>query len=195
MILTLFDKGKAVTTVLPHRVTGQYILSSYDQEIMAVEGENGNWYLKSNKQAYLKDTHQQRVRKLQIVPFQTYTIFREKGPVALLYVEPPTDGRNEFTRHQVTASEINIGRSQQAQICFRNQLVSNLHCRIVYDTEGNAVVKDNGSSNGTYVNGEKVTEAKLNIGDVLYVMGLKIIFNGRLLSLNNPHQSVQRNAK
>lgn len=190
MILTLFDKGKAVTTVLPDRVTGKYILSSYDQEIMAVEGENGQWYLKSNKQAYLKDIQQRPVRKLQLVPFQTYTIYREDGAIALLYVEPRTEGRNEFTRHHVIADEINIGRSQQSQICFRNQLVSNIHCRIIYDAEGNAVVKDNGSSNGTYVNGEKVTEAKLNIGDVIYIMGLKIIFNGRLLSLNNPHQSV-----
>lgn len=190
MLLTLFHKGKAITTVLPERVTGKYILSSDDERIIAVEGEGGKWFLKSNKRAYLKDKKQNVVRKLQINPFQTYTIFSNDGTVSILYAEPPTKGRNEFTRHEVTRDEIIIGRSQQSHICFRNELVSKIHCRIIYDSHGNAVVRDEGSANGTYLNGEKIEEATLTVGDVISIMGLKIVFNGRLLSLNNPHEAV-----
>ena len=50
--------------------------------------------------------------------------------------------------------------------------------------------QDNSSDNGVYVNGEKVTEKRLLIGDVVYIMGLKIIYNGNILSINNPNNSV-----
>lgn len=36
----------------------------------------------------------------------------------------------------------------------------------------------------------KIKEKTLSIGDVIYIMGVKIIYTGRLLSLNNPHKSV-----
>ena len=35
-----------------------------------------------------------------------------------------------------------------------------------------------------------MTEKRLLIGDVVYIMGLKIIYNGNILSINNPNNSV-----
>ncbi|WP_216830392.1 type VII secretion protein EssC [Alkalihalobacterium elongatum] len=195
MILTLFDRGKAFTLALPENITGKYILTSVDQDnhpidIMAIEAEAGQWFLKSNKYAFLKNTNNEMVRKVPVELFKTYTIYREGEPTALLYVEPPAESRNQFTRHHVTADTIKIGRGKTSQICFSHKLVSSSHCTIEYKKNGQAVLKDNESSNGTYVNGAKVKEKVLSNGDVIYIMGLKIIFNGRLLSLNNPHQLV-----
>ncbi|WP_223592676.1 type VII secretion protein EssC [Neobacillus bataviensis] len=201
MILTLFDKGKAFTTVLPEKITGRYHLTTVDQnnnsiELMAVEAEDGKWYLKSNKFAYLKSIANEKARKAAVEPFSTYTIFRDNEPAALLYVEPFSEDRNEFTRHIVSANVIKIGRSKDSHICFTNKLVSSSHCSIEYNEQGRAVIKDHNSSNGTYVNGEKIEKKELAIGDVISIMGLRIIFNGRLISLNNPHQLVflDRNA-
>lgn len=201
MILTLFDRDQAVDLVLPERITGRYILNSEDSDnnptdMLAVEAEEGQWFLKSNKHAFLKNTANEIEPKVPIEPFKTYTIHRSDGQTALLYVEPQTAGRNEFTKHIATANVIKIGRSQDSQICFSNKLVSGSHCVIEYSSKGDAVIKDYNSSNGTYVNGEKVKEKALAVGDVIFIMGLKIIFNGQLLSLNNPHKSVflDRNA-
>ncbi|MGA9228375.1 MAG: FHA domain-containing protein, partial [Mesobacillus sp.] len=201
MILTLFDRDKAFDLVLPERVTGRYILKTEDKEnnpidMLAVEGEDGQWYLKSNKYAYIKNTSNEVESKVLIEPFKTYTICRDNDQSALLYVEPQTIDRNEYTKHIATSNLIKIGRSQDSQICFSNKLVSGSHCVIEYGTNGDAVIKDFNSSNGTYVNGQRVKEKELSIGDVIFIMGLKIIFNGRLLSLNNPHKSVflDRNA-
>lgn len=201
MILTLFDREKAFTFVLPERVTGRYILRSEDAlgkaaDMMAVEAEDGVWYLKSNKSAFLTNEKQEKLFKLEIEPFKTYTINRNNDSSALLYVEPPTKDRNEYTKHEVIGNSIKIGRGNDCHIRFSNKLVSSAHCVIQYDSKGQAIIRDNSSSNGTYVNGEKVQEKLLSTGDVIYIMGLKIIFNGKLLSLNNPHQLVflDRNA-
>ncbi|WP_449537779.1 type VII secretion protein EssC [Ferdinandcohnia sp. Marseille-Q9671] len=201
MILTLFDREKAFTFVLPERITGRYIVTSEDKngksaDMMAIEAEDGKWFLKSNKSAFLTNDKQELLVKQEIEPFKTYTIQRNKDASALLYVEPPTSDRNEYTKHEVIGSSIRIGRGNDCHIRFSNKLVSSSHCSIQYDAQGHAVIRDNNSSNGTYVNGERVQERILSTGDVIYIMGLKIIFNGKLLSLNNPHQLVflDRNA-
>ncbi|WP_251548764.1 type VII secretion protein EssC [Neobacillus muris] len=195
MILTLFDKGKAIHLVLPEKITGRYVLTTMDAEqrtidLLAIEAEDGQWYLKSNKIAYLKGANGEKAVKQVVEPFHTYTIYRDREMPALVYVEPLSEDRNEFTKHIVNNNEIRIGRSKDSHICFTNNLASSYHCQINYDTQGRAVIKDHNSSNGTYVNGEKIQEKQLAIGDVISIMGLRIIFNGKLLSLNNPHQMV-----
>ncbi|MBO0961677.1 type VII secretion protein EssC [Neobacillus sp. MM2021_6] len=201
MILTLFDRQKAFTFVLPERVTGRYVLTTENhdgvkREMMAIEAEEGQWFLKSNKSAQLHNAEGQKVSKQHIEPFSTYTIKRETATPSLLYVAPADPDQNIYTKHYTTTTKVKIGRSKDSQICFANKLVSSSHCEIDYRTSGGAVIRDLQSSNGTYVNGERVTEHTLEIGDVIYIMGLKIIFNGNLLSLNNPHQLVflERNA-
>ena len=195
MIVTLFDKDRVFTSVLPERITGRYIIQSVDadgknMDMIAVEAEEGNWYIKSNKNAFLQDSRGEIVSKQAVEPFKTYPIYNEVGSSSLLYVEPPTSGRNEYTKHEVTQNSIKIGRDHDCHIRFSNKLVSGSHCKIEYDVTGQAIISDLDSLNGTYVNGERINEKRLSTGDVIYIMGLKIIFNGKLLSLNNPHQSV-----
>jgi len=195
VILTLFDRNKATNFALPERVTGRYVLTTEDEkkvikDMIAIEAEAGNWILKSNKKAFLINVDGKKISRQPIEPFQTYTIRREGEPPALLYVEPPAADQNIYTKHYATNDKIQIGRSKDSQICYSNQLVSGTHCIIEYDQTGVARIRDLHSSNGTYVNGVKITEQRLEIGNVIYVMGLKIIFNGRLLALNNPHRRV-----
>jgi DNA segregation ATPase FtsK/SpoIIIE, S-DNA-T family len=195
LIITLFDRGKAFNLVLPDKVTGRYLLPTVDNEdtpidLLAVEAENSKWYIKSNKNAYIKGSNGEKVGKVPVEPFKTYTIFRGDDSSALLYVEPASEGRNEFTRHIVTTDEIKIGRTQESNICFNNKLVSSSHCSIHYNAQGEGTIRDHSSANGTYVNGVRISEKTLEVGDVISIMGLRIIYNGKLLSLNNPHQSV-----
>lgn len=195
MILTLFDQGKARELVLPDKVTGKYILTTTlpagkEADLMAVEAEDGKWYLKSNNYAFLIGDNGEKVGKLLLEHYKTYTILRANKAAALLYAEPPTEDRNEYTKHIAVTNLLRIGRSEDNQICFANKLVSGLHCVIQYDADGHATLKDCNSSNGTYVNGRRVEEKQLAIGDVISIMGLKIIYNGTLLSLNNPQASI-----
>ncbi len=76
MILTLFDREKAFTYVLPERITGRYILTSEDahgepKDLIAIEAEDGKWFLKSNKSAFLANDKQEILVKQEIEPFKT----------------------------------------------------------------------------------------------------------------------------
>ena len=59
---------------------------------------------------------------------------------------------------------ITIGRDKGNDIEIDNPVVSSIHARIL--KEGNtAVIEDAGSTNGTFLNGEKITRAMLNSKD------------------------------
>ncbi len=63
-------------------------------------------------------------------------------------------------------NEVSIGRQQGCDIELLQGHVSRLHA--IVSIEGLSLkVKDQGSANGTYLNGEKITEAILNNGDLL----------------------------
>lgn len=61
-----------------------------------------------------------------------------------------------------------VGRQQECDLCIPLMVVSRKHCQVNQD-EGSLRVRDLGSRNGTFVNGEKVEEAALNAGDKLRV--------------------------
>jgi predicted component of type VI protein secretion system len=61
-----------------------------------------------------------------------------------------------------------IGRGRDADLTVAHPTVSRHHC-VVFEQDGVLVVRDNGSLNGTLVDGNKVQEAMLQPGDTLTV--------------------------
>jgi len=64
--------------------------------------------------------------------------------------------------------EILIGRSSQAAIQIDHESVSRRHARLLLSESG-VQLSDLGSTNGTYVNDEPITERTLSNGDLLKV--------------------------
>lgn len=61
-----------------------------------------------------------------------------------------------------------LGRGRDADITVAHPTVSRHHC-LIYEVEGALVVKDNGSLNGTVVDGERIEEAVLRPGRTITV--------------------------
>ena len=59
---------------------------------------------------------------------------------------------------------LSVGRSRECDIAIDDPSVSRRHAELRRETQGYAIV-DLGSTNGTQVNGEKVSRAKLQPGD------------------------------
>lgn len=66
-----------------------------------------------------------------------------------------------------------IGRSPGAEFIVDAALVSRLHCQLTA-TADVLQVKDLGSTNGTFVNGRRVTAAELREGDRLSIGRLEL---------------------
>lgn len=89
------------------------------------------------------------------------------SPTIPLYLEV-TQGPPEIQGrlHPVESLRIRIGRGEDADLRFNLATLSRIHAELSWAAQGWRV-EDLGSSNGTYVNDQKVEAALLNAGDTL----------------------------
>ncbi|MCC6621418.1 MAG: FHA domain-containing protein [Deltaproteobacteria bacterium] len=82
----------------------------------------------------------------------------------LLYIDD--DGANAEVRVERDQEPLLIGRREPAVVKVQNASVSGKHCTVGWQDE-EVVVRDVGSSNGTFINGERIRRGTLSDGDVL----------------------------
>lgn len=87
----------------------------------------------------------------------------------------------------LTAERTVVGRNKECGLRIPTRDVSRQHCEVTLDKVG-AIVRDLGSSNGTYVNGKRVAESPLNPGDTLTIGPVSFIIqiNGQPMRIT-PH--------
>jgi pSer/pThr/pTyr-binding forkhead associated (FHA) protein len=83
---------------------------------------------------------------------------------AVLVSEQPIDGRTELPLEPLST----IGRNPRNMIRLTQSAVSSRHAEIRLTAEG-YTLKDLGSANGTFVNGQRITEALLKSGDRILI--------------------------
>lgn len=81
----------------------------------------------------------------------------------------------EATFRVLPSSAKTIGRATGADFIIDEALVSRVHCRVQVNVSGDLDVTDLGSTNGTFINGTRVTTARLVPGDRLKVGRVELI--------------------
>ena len=69
----------------------------------------------------------------------------------------------------ISDAEVTVGRSRQNQVKLLTEQASRVHCRLLKTDKGGYRLIDGNSSNGTYVNGQRVSEKDLADGDAIAV--------------------------
>jgi len=76
------------------------------------------------------------------------------------------DGTNKSFRLPSTVTV--IGRRQESDLCIPLMVVSRRHCELNLEKD-RLKLRDLGSRNGTYVNGQRVDQAEVNPGDKIQI--------------------------
>ena len=84
-------------------------------------------------------------------------------------------GPNEGSKYMLDAEVTRAGRHPDSDIFLDDITVSRRHAEIIRRADGFHVV-DVGSLNGTYMNRDRVEEAKLGHGDELQIGKFKLVF-------------------
>src|SRR5690242_19007152 len=87
----------------------------------------------------------------------------------LIIIGPEGRQEAEIGRHNT------LGRHPNNTVQILDRIVSKEHCHIDM-VDGRYVLKDLGSLNGTYVNGERVGDRVLNHGDEITLGSMRILF-------------------
>jgi pSer/pThr/pTyr-binding forkhead associated (FHA) protein len=85
------------------------------------------------------------------------------------YILQVVKGRSATTTLKLADAVTSIGRHDDCQIRIKSSQVSRRHCEL-FEAGGKLAIRDLGSSNGTFVNGKKITgQQVLKSGDELTV--------------------------
>ncbi len=89
-------------------------------------------------------------------------------------------GRRRGQRLSLVEGKVfTVGRSSTNDLCLRDHKVSRIHCQLEL-AEGECTFSDLNSTNGTFVNGEKVGEKVLKPGDHLGIGLTSLLYEGEI---------------
>ena len=187
MIVRLIKKSKIYNFTLPTKIAGNYWITDNDylgniRNLINVEEENGKWKIKSDFETKIMNGNQE----IESAILQEHSIYFLKintdNEYVILYCSPTID--SETTRLRLKSSrEIIIGNSPSAQINYSYPLVSKQHAKLIFNGS-NWIVQDLNSKYGTYVNNIAITTQTLEYGDVIFIMGLKIVVMDQSIIIN-----------
>lgn len=102
----------------------------------------------------------------------------------LTVIEGPDVGRVV----PMTKAEATIGRGSESDVALPHRVVSRKHARLSL-RRGKLVVEDLGSANGTFVNGERVTERRVVPDGSRLQLGGEVLLRVQLLDAKEAHSS------
>ena len=214
MLVTLIGKNGIHKIRLPQKPIGNYWLKDETQEksvkLVNIEGIDDNWQIVTNK--YIKainpksliiendkiridNTIKLVVDRVILKEHNMYGICLGKTEnFYIIYCAPAYE--DDYYHFDIrNANEIFIGRSVKDDIVYDNKLVANTHARIFYDRD-KWVLENFDKKFGTFVNNHNISDKArpLKNGDIIYIMGLKIIIMGDSIYVNHPLQKVRFNS-
>lgn len=192
MIVNLIKTEQMFSLTLPEKVKGQFWLNDFDEkgtlrQLVSIEADNGKWCVKSNKKVIILGEGNTEIEKAELSSNSFLNLKEENTQERIvLFTEPIDETRQTLSKIAVHEGTIfTIGRAEDNNFCYANNFVSAYHAKLIYDGE-NWSITDLESRNGTYVNGFRIHTAKLNPGDFVYIMGLKIVIGDSYFAINNP---------
>ncbi len=87
-------------------------------------------------------------------------------------------GEEKGRTFELTAGLNTIGRDERNTICLPGRSVSARHAAIYFTQSMEWRIRDQGSTNGTLLNGSKVKEFALRSGDKLFIGDHLLLFTG-----------------
>ena len=209
MQVVLIGKQKIYRVKLPTNAIGNYWITDGNEKLINIEANNGKWQIISNdlaqiiKSNYLQLIDDELVVHLTEESVAKGVILREnemyavclKDSNAVYILHCLLEDENDFQHMDViNTNEYKVGNGQENDIRYKNSFASSEHARI-FKKDEKWYIENYDKKYGTFVNDECVYNniRKLENGDVIFIMGLKIIIINNSIYINNPHNSVELN--
>lgn len=206
MLVALIGKNTIYKINLPNIIAGTYyLLNEANKKIINIDGIDGKWKINSNNNVKIIapnviDIYGKNVSKSQLRDnvvstvnlreyMMQYVYVENTSEIYVLYCSPILE--DYMCLDIKKSSEILIGRDRSNHIIIDNQLINKKQAKIFY-SNGILFIENYDVDFGTFINNKPVGNKRrfLFNGDVIFIMGLKIIIMGRKIFINNPFNKV-----
>lgn len=209
MIVSLIGRDKKYKIELPQEIEGSYWIVNEEngKKLVNIEGNIKNWQINSNR--YVKIINPNSVKmvkgKLRVISSEYSVVskitlkehgmyficFENSDDIYVLYCSPSFE--DELLHFEMTGRySILIGRNDSQDIMYSTPLISESHAQI-FVQNNKLMIKNFNKSYGTYVNDKQIYEEPtyLKNGDIIFILGLKIIVVGKQLYISGPLNKVK----
>lgn len=203
MIVTFICEDRLYDVLLPERVRGQFWmedaqadLSDESGKLFGIEAVDGRWQIRADKKLRLFENSGGKPVPAAAVSLQEGQLYpallgRDQSRRGYIFAEAYTEDRCTFKKYQVSQdTALSVGKAASNSIEINNPYISVTHAMITLQN-GVWTVTDNNSTNGVYVNEVRIRgSVRLMPGDMVYMMGFKLVVGDSFLAMNNPDNSV-----
>lgn len=192
-LLSSYDEK--IELSLPETPDGIFYFSEDSRyRFLTITSKDTQWYAVCKNNAFFKNVMLENSYEIPLCDKMLLTI--SVGDYEhLLLVEEDIPSRKMFTNYDIRSDvEISIGSDSQSDIHYNSSYVSEKHAVIRYQNNFWSI-KSFDNFYGVYVNNSKVQDTKLKIGDVVFIMGLKIIIGPNYLSISSGSGDVLVNSR
>lgn len=193
MRISIIKKDKIDNQLLPIKVYGSFWLNDNDangneRRLIIIEAINDKWLIRSDSEVTII-ANKEKVNETFLNNYGFYELKLKNNETILIYCSPINDP-SYFQMAIKTEGEIAIGSGEDNNIIFNSPLIAPNHAKLIYKNKKWSVI-DLKSDNGFYINGKAFKNDNLKYGDVLFIMGLKIIVLMDNLLINNPQNNLK----
>lgn len=176
------ENGHLDTLLLPRMAEGKYYFSQENCNFLSIEAVEGKWFLCGDYATEFAGIVPATNRQLPLVLHKMY-LPRNRGRQYILYAEAITQQSSVFRNYRVPYNTyISFGRDSTNNIACASGFISHQHASFRLTANG-WEVHDLNSMNGVYVNHRRVSSAHLKLGDMVYLMGPRILVGSDFLSI------------
>lgn len=206
MLVSLIGKNKILSTILPDVAEGVYWIrddsGKNEKKLISIEGKANEWFVTSNKSARIINSQAVVFKndKMMLIPNNDSVIgkialkvnethfitFENDEDIYVLYCSNVYD--KDLLHFDIKDhADIFIGKNTDNDITYTGALVEGKHARLFFDND-TWNIENYDKKYGTYVNDYVVRDntKKISSGDVIFIMGLKIVVVGDSIFVNNP---------
>lgn len=170
--------------LIPYKIDNESV-----EHVITIEAENGEWILKSNGSVNIIEG-EMTVPQKKLVAYSFYHLkVLGYDKEVLLYASPLIDTET----YKLSFNDLNvltIGRNDTCNIQYLEEYVDDISLQLSL-SDGNWIVH-NEKSHSIYLNSVLITKDEiLKLGDIIFIMGLKIVWMGSFIKINNPNRKVK----
>lgn len=210
MQLTLMTDSGLYVLRLPSTTAGEFPLDVDGKRVLSVSvrqgqsdtGGNATWVACGVTASLLDRTNRQCSEAALhdggywyvIVGGNRHILLAEECTPANLDLQRFSLGLSTDNGAARAARNIVIGRDADTDIRFDNPYVSKRHA-VLKCSEGQLTIRDLDSTNGLYVNDRRVQEQALEVGDVISILGMRLIVGIGFIAINSGKDSISVNGR